>query len=71
MNIVVNGKPVSLDEAALSYEDACVLAGEQPGASMTYCLRNDSVDARGTLAAGDRIIVGEGMVFNVCMTGGA
>lgn len=67
MKIKLNGRPVEVEDSFSSYRQLCELAGESPGASMTYSSRYGS----GILADGEDLLLDESMVINVVNTGNA
>lgn len=75
MNVIVNGRTVPLDKSDVTYEDICLVAGEDPQRvlTMTYHWRRKGTDEsrEGCLIKGRSVRAEEGMIFNVADTSNA
>ena len=71
MNIIVNGRPVTISGNMLSYGELLLLAGLTGTPSVMWSLRDGGEPLNGTVLPGDLFHVGDGMVFNVVHTGNA
>lgn len=74
-NIIVNGRAYEFNEKKISYEEVIVIAfgvmDTRPEVAYTvkYSIgKNDKHIDKGSLVQGERVIVKEGMIFNVSRT---
>jgi len=67
--VVINGQKLTVATEVLSYRGIVALAGERPGASVTYRERDGG--RSGVLFTGEKVIVTDGMIINAVMTGNA
>ena len=69
--VIVNGRPRHVTEPELSYEDVVKLAfrDDQADANILYTIAYANPHGKdGTLTAGEKVKIKEGMVFNVTKT---
>ena len=69
--IIVNGRQRHVNEHELSYEEVVKLAfsDDQPDANILYTIAYANPHGKdGTLTAGEKVKIKEGMVFNVTKT---
>lgn len=73
MKITINGTShIISGPGAMLYEDIIKLAGERPGASVTYSgPRNGDSQRSGILCRGENVVIEDGMRFSAVMTGSA
>ncbi|UFS62746.1 multiubiquitin domain-containing protein [Sulfurimonas sp. HSL-3221] len=71
-SIIINGRPVTVKDHKLTYEQVLELAKIPAGGQTTLYIityeRGEHGNAEGTLAPGGFVVIKDGMVFNVDTT---
>lgn len=71
-SIVINGRPITVSEHKLTYEDILGLANIASGGTNSLFIitfeRGPNGNSEGTVSIGGSIVVKDGMVFNVSTT---
>jgi hypothetical protein len=72
-NVIVNGRERTVTEKKLSFEDVVKLAFDNPGWGpnifFTVAYRKgEDKKSKGTIVAGDTVVVKDGMIFDVTRT---
>lgn len=69
MEIVVNGRTISVVGTSLTYDEIVYLAYSRPAEDLLYTVTYKGPRSMGSVVPGERIELDPGMIFNCMMTG--